>query len=159
MHTAPSVRLSADDRERLRSTIRKGKHLARVIHRARILLRLDGGETPACIARAEEVCERTVVRICDRLSEGLDRALFDAPRSGRPATLDDESEAHLVAIVCTDAPEGTEHWTLDLLRERMLKDKKTSACRVTLWHTLHERGIKPWREKNVVHPEAHAGVR
>jgi len=83
---------------------------------------------------------------------GLNRALDDAPRPGQPPKLDDNAEAHLVAIACSDAPEGRDHWTLELLQERMIADKKVKTIStVAIWKHLKKRGIKPWREKNVVH--------
>jgi hypothetical protein len=87
----------------------------------------------------------------------MDRALYDAARPGQAPKLDTKAEAHLVAIACTDPPEGSDHWTLELLQERMISDGKVdSISTVAIWKHLSKRGIKPWREKNVVHSEADA---
>lgn len=90
-------------------------------------------------------------------ADGLTRALYDAARPGQPPKLDDNAEAHLVAIACSDPPQGSDHWTLELLRQRMIQDGKvTDISTVALWKRLKKRGIKPWREKNVVHSHADA---
>ena len=152
------IKLSVSERERLHAITRKGNHGARVIKRARILLESNAGVPDGTIAAAEQVAESTVQRIRERCHDhGLDRALFDAPRSGTPRALDDEQEAHLVAIACSHPPEGYTHWTIELLRKRMITDKVTDRVAAGTIHArLTQRGIKPWREKNVVHPRTHA---
>jgi transposase len=152
------IQLSATERERLHAVTRKGKYGARVIRRARVLLGSDAGVSDATIAAVEQVASSTVQRIRERYHDsGLDRALFDAPRPGTPRALDDQQEAHLVAIACSDPPEGHTHWTIELLKERMIADGITDRVAVGTIHArLAERGLKPWREKNVVHPRHHA---
>jgi hypothetical protein len=62
-----------------------------------------------------------------------------------------------VALACSDPPEGSDHWTLELLQQKMIEDGKlTKISTVALWKRLKDRGIKPGREKNVVHPYAYA---
>jgi hypothetical protein len=67
-------------------------------------------------------------------------------------------EAHLVALATSTPPEGEERWTLELLRKRMVADGKAprEITIVALWKRLTARHIKPWLEKNVVHPVPHA---
>lgn len=158
MHT---VFLSAEDRAHLRAMLRKGEGKARVINRARIILKLDQGVADERVAADAFVSRKTVGRIRGRLkSGGLALALHDLPRPGQPSKLDDRAEAHLVALACSDAPQGRDHWTLKLLQKQMIKDKKVKTIStVALWHRLNKRKIKPWREKNVVHSDDHPGVR
>lgn len=154
-----TLHLSAEERAQLRTMLRKGEGKARVINRARILLALDQGTDTKCVAHDAFVSTKTVSRIRERFSEGgLTRALYDLPRSGQPTKLDMKAEA-LVALACSDAPDGRDHWTLELLRKQMIKDKRVkSISTVALRHRLIKRKIKPWREKNVVRSEHHARV-
>ena len=88
---------------------------------------------------------------------GLDRALYDAPRTGQPRKLNDKGEAYLVALASSDPPEGRERWTLELLQKKMVEDKKVASISdVCILSYLSNRGIKPWREKNAVRAEARA---
>jgi transposase len=98
---------------------------------------------------------RTVARIRKRYAtEGLDRALKDAPRSGQPPKITERIETRLVAIACSTPPEGATRWTLTLLQERLIADKLLTSISLNAIHEhLRERGIKPWREKNVVHSD------
>ena len=110
------------------------------------------------IAADVSLTVRTIERIRQRFTAkdgGLERALHDLPRSGQPPVLDDVKEAKLVAIACSDAPEGYDRWTLSLLREKLIGDKVVNWISLdTIHRQLTDRGIKPWREKNVVrsHP-------
>lgn len=152
------IKLSDSERKRLQMITRKGSHGARVIRRARILLASNAGVADAIIAAAVEVAVSTVQRIRERYHDnGLDRALHDAPRPGTPRVLSDKQEAYLVALACSDAPQGRIHWTIELLRERMIADGVTDRVAVGTIHArLTERNIKPWREKNVGNPDHHA---
>lgn len=136
----------------------RGQHNTRVVTRARILLLTSTGEGQDRMAVGLGIGRSTVQRTRDHYrAGGLNRALYDAPRTGQPPKLDEKAAAHLVAIACSDPPEGRDHWTLKLLQQRMLQDGKvTEISTVALWKRLKKRGIKPWREKNVVHPERHA---
>lgn len=153
-----TIYLSVEERTRLRTMLRKGDEKARVTNRARILLALDQSADTERIAHDAFVSTKTVGRIHGRYAEGgLDRALYDLPRPGQPTKINTNAEAHLIALACSDAPEGRDHWTLELLQKRMIKDKRVkSISTVALWHRLNKRKIKPWREKNVVHTEGHA---
>lgn len=159
MHTVYFLR-SSDERTKLLSIIRKGKENARVIGRARILLKIDEGKSLKNIAKDVLVCEKTVKRIRDRYHEGgLQRALYDLPRPGQPCKLDQKTEAHLVLLAISEPPKGRERWTLALLQKQMVKDKKVeSISDVCILRYLTNRKIKPWVEKNVVHAEDNAGI-
>ena len=53
--------------------------------------------------------------------EGLDGVLHDRVQANRFRKLDQKAEAHLIALACSDAPEGHDHWTLQLLADRMVE--------------------------------------
>ncbi len=108
-----AVHLSAEDRGQLERLIRSGQHSARVINRARILLKTDEGWSASQVASALDTSQRTVFRTKRRYAEeGLDGVLHDRPQANRYRKLDDRGEAHLIALACSDAPEGHDHWTL-----------------------------------------------
>ena len=96
--------------------IRSGQRSARVINRVRILLKTDEGWSASQVAAALDTSQRTVFRTKGRYAkEGLDGVLHDHPQANRYCKLDDRGEAHLVALACSDAPEGHGHWPLRLL--------------------------------------------
>ena len=117
-----AVRLSAEDRDQLERLIRSGQRSARVINRARILLKTDEGWSPFQAAAALDTSPRTVFRTKRRYAEeGLDGVLYDHPQANRYRKLDDRGEALLIALACSDAPEGHDHWTLRLLADKVVE--------------------------------------
>ena len=125
-----AVRLSSEDQEQLRGLIHSGRHSARVINRARILLKTDEGWSAPQVVAALDTSQRTVFRTKRRYAEeGLEGVLHDHPQANRYRKLDDRGEAHpvsstgqaLIALACSDAPEGHEHWTLRLLAGKVVE--------------------------------------
>ena len=116
------VGLTPEQRNQLQHLIRAGKGSARVIIRARILLKTDEGWTAPQVAEALDVAEGTVFRIKRRFAEaGLKGVLKDRPQAHRYRKLDDRGEAHLIALACCEPPEGHEHWTLSLLAGKVVE--------------------------------------
>lgn len=116
------VKLEADEREQLLEMTRKGKIGARQMKRAQILLKADEGWKDAEIIKALNTNRSTVERTRKRLVEGgLDKALNEDPRPGQRVKLDGRAEAHLVAVTCSDAPGGREHWPLRLLADKLVE--------------------------------------
>jgi transposase len=135
----------------VRSILTSGKHQAVVFRRAQILIKAHEGLTDTTIAEHVLCGTRMVASVRKRYcSEGLERALYDDPRSGAPATITNKDEAVIVALACTDPPDGALRWTLDLLVEKAQKEG-TDMGRTKVWTILREHDLKPWREKNVVH--------
>ncbi len=117
-----AVRLSAEDRDQLERLIRSGQRSARIINRARILLKTDEGWSASQVAAALDTSPRTVFRTKRRYAEeGLDGVLYDHPQANRYRKLDDRGEARLIALACSDAPEGHDHWTLRLLADKVVE--------------------------------------
>lgn len=154
------IKLSRKERRQLHDIIHKGMHKARTIARARILFLSDHGIGKDACAERLAVGRSTVQRIRDRYREGgITHALEEDKRPGQPRKLDRKAESYLIATACTQPPEGADHWTLELLAEKMIKDKKVKRISsVAIMHYLHRNDTKPWREKNVVYPDAHAAV-
>ena len=111
-----AVRLTPEERNQLEHMVRAGKGSARVATRARILLKTDEGWTAPQVATALDGSEGTVFRIKRRFAGGgLEGTLTDRPQANRYRKLDDRAGAHLIALACTPAPDGYDHWTLRAL--------------------------------------------
>ena len=116
------VSLAPEERAELEQLVKAGKAAARRLAHARILLLADEGHTDQQIAVATGAGRSTVERIRRRFArEGLDGALNDKPRSGAPPKLDGKQEAMIIALACSDAPEGRTCWTAELLANRAVE--------------------------------------
>lgn len=113
------VRLSDIDRMELEAIIRKGKHRVRIIRRAQTLLWSDAGKPDSEIAQLHGVTPLTVANTRKRWVK--ERSLEDKPRPGRAKRLDGKQEALLVALACSDAPDGYESWTMQLLADKLVE--------------------------------------
>lgn len=149
-----SFTLKDTERETIRTLLSKGKESVRVVKRAQVLNLFDQGFTSPSIAEAVSMNAVTVRKIGWRYLEGgLDRALYDLPRPGNDRLLSEKQANQIIALVCSDAPEGYDRWTLELLAEHAVKNGIIpSIGRETIRILLHTHDLKPWREKNVVHP-------
>jgi transposase len=112
------VVLSAVERAELEAIVRKGKQKARIIRRAQTLLWSDEGKPDSEIAPLHGITPLTVARTRQRWVK--EKSLEDKPRPGRVTKLDGKQEAFLVALACSDAPEGYERWTMQLLADRLI---------------------------------------
>lgn len=116
------VKLEADERSQLLEMTRKGEIGARKMKRAQILLKADEGWKDEDIIQALNTSRSTVERTRQRLVEGgLDKALNEDPRPGQRVKLAGNAEAHLVALTCSDAPGGRDHWPLRLLADKLVE--------------------------------------
>jgi len=121
MTIAHRVRLTEDERATLIGITRRGESSARRLTRARVLLLADRGTTDAAIADALNLHPRTCQRLRQRAcQDGALATLDDRPRPGAPRRLDDTQEAHLIALACSDAPEGRAQWTMQLLADQLV---------------------------------------
>ena len=118
------VELTPDERDHLKDFVRRGKQSARRITRARILLHADAGRTDEQIWTALQIGKSTVERTRQRfVEEGLEAALSERPRPGQPRKLNGKQEALLVALACSDPPQGRQKWTMQLLADRLVELK------------------------------------
>ncbi len=118
------VNLSKEEKEQLEELTSKGHSAARKIRRAHILLLADEGLKDKEIAKALNAAVTTVERVRKRfVEEGLEAALSERPRIGGALRrkLDGKGEAYLVALACSEAPEGRERWTMQLLADRLIE--------------------------------------
>lgn len=141
-----AVDLSEEERGQLEGMIRKGHCSARRQTRARILLKADESASNQAIMAALDVSEDMVYRARQRfVEEGLEAALSDKPRPGQKPKLTDKQCAHLIAIACSEAPEGHDHWTLRLLADKVVElgfadAFSHEAVRMVLKKTCSSRG-------------------
>lgn len=116
------VDLSEEERARLRELISKGKPGARKMKRAQILLKANEGLKDDEIVSALNTSRSTVERTRKRFVEGsVQKAINDDPRPGKRRKLDGRGEAHLIALACSEAPEGHARWTLRLLADGLVE--------------------------------------
>jgi len=122
------VTLTQEEREKLQAMLSRGKAAARKLMHARILLKADrrpGSVEPddSTIAHEVQAGRATVERVRKAfVEEGVEAALV--PRKScrqYRRKLDGDGEAHLVALACSQAPEGRSRWTLRLLADRMVQ--------------------------------------
>ncbi len=99
-------KLKDSDRERIAQIIKKGGE-GRIISRAIVLKMKDKNYTNIEAAEMAEVTPRTVINICQYyLNAGLNSALEDDPRPGLVPKFDDRVKTQIVALVCSNPPEG-----------------------------------------------------
>jgi transposase len=116
-----TVVLSEPDRQTLQGMLRQERLSFRQIRRIRTLLLADQGQTDAAIAQQLQTHRSSVERTRKRFHEGgWEAAVGERPRSGRPAKLDGKGEALVIALACSQAPEGQTRWTLRQLAERVV---------------------------------------
>ena len=142
------VELSQAERDQLTALLSGGKHPARKIKRAQILLAADAGVDDDAIAASVSVGGSTVYRTKRRFVEGnLDFALAEEASPGAARKLTGREEALLVATACSNPPAGRARWTLDLLAGEMVKlTEHEAVSRETVRRRLAEKELKPWQK-------------
>lgn len=101
------IQLTEQDYRSLTNILSKGKSSARVQTRGRVLDLLHRGEHPARIAGILQVGIGTVYNLQRRyLKEGLESAVTEKPRSGKPPVITGEQKARITALACSETPEG-----------------------------------------------------
>ena len=142
------VRLAEEERGSLRTLISRGDAPARVQAHARILLKANRGEagpewTDGAISAALEIDPTTVARVRKLyVTEGLEAALHrKAPDRVYRRTFDGEQEARLVAVACSEPPNGQKRWTLRLLADTLVQLEVVEAVSYeTVRRTLKQTG-------------------
>jgi putative transposase len=147
-----NLRLSKSAERALTELLRSGVQQVRVVLRALALLQLSSGDSVSPIARRLHLTPKTVREIGKRYLEvGLDRALYERPRPGAKPLLDTAVQQRIIAMACSDPPEGQARWTVRLIAEQAIKRKLVPRVgRETIRMLLGSHDLKPWREKNVV---------
>lgn len=121
------VRLTEKQRKRLEVLTKRGTISVRKYKRARVLLLADenseqGRKRDEEIVKLVATSRSTVGRVRRRfVEEGLEAALDEKPRPGKPKTFSGKDQATVIALACTEPPEGRARWTLRLLADKMVE--------------------------------------
>lgn len=117
------VKLSKKQEKRLKKKLRSGKESARILKRMSILIKANEGLKDEIIAKEVMVGRATVERIRKRFcQEGLGKLLKNpSPKRVYKRKFDGEQEAHVLAVACSQPPEGLGQWSLRLLADRVVE--------------------------------------
>jgi transposase len=144
------VGLSEKEQKYLEQFTTTGKHAAYQINHARILLKANingegGGWRDADIQAALDISLRTIERVRQRfVEEGLEASLKHRPGAGRKRQVQGEQEAHLIALRCSQPPQGQARWTLRLLADQMVELGYAEAIsHETVRQTLKKMNFNP----------------
>ncbi len=144
------VTLTKEERKDLANISTKGKRAARTVLYARALLLLDAGEygpkwVVSKVAEALGVTSRSLEHLKKRfVEEGLPASIERKKRVTPPREIQfgGEFEAKLLAMACSDAPEGRERWTIRLLAEKMVELKMVpNVSPMTVCNTLKKMNL------------------
>ncbi len=129
-----SVRLSKRDRKELRQLLRKGIQPVRTVVRALTLLQLDAGQGASEVAAQVQLTSKAVREIGRRYEQGgVERALHDKQRPGAAPLLEASQKQRIIAMVCSNPPEGRLRWTVRLIAEEAVQRSRPSGDYWTPW--------------------------
>jgi len=143
------VTLTSEERAQLTSIVTRGKGNARRIRRAQMLLLADenqpeGAWKDADIAKALSAHARTVERTREKCVElGIEAALnHTRPKKTRSKVLDGAAEARLVQLAYSQAPDGHEQWTMQMLADKLIElEVVETVSRETVRTTLKKMNL------------------
>ena len=149
------VTLTSEERAVLEELVAKGKTQGYRIRHAQILLKLD--EIPEnqkwtyeAIREAYGGTPYTISQIAKRfVTEGLEAALGRKEQQNRHRKVDGKVEARIISIACSDAPEGRDHWTLQMIADELVRPGVVDSISDTaVMNTLKKTNLSPGRKKN-----------
>jgi len=145
---ANHIYLKPNERTELEQLIKSGTHPAQAMGRARALLLLDRSQgskrTMETVCEAAMVSRGTVHNVKKRyFADGVPGVLVEKPRPGRaPFKMTGDVEAQLIALTCSDPPEGYTRWTLRLLADRLVSlELVDSISHVAVGDTLKKTNL------------------
>ena len=147
-----NIDVAKKDQQELRALLKGGVQQVRVVLRALALLQLAENVSAPQVAKVIPLTSQAIRRLGHRYEQaGLQGALYEKQRPGAAEVLDASQKQRIIAMVCSNPPEGRARWTVRLVAEEAVKRKLVptvgrEAIRILLLH--HD--LKPWREKNVV---------
>ncbi len=156
------VTLTDEQRQELEALIHAGNAPARTQTRARILLLSDTNKSKAHsekrIAATMMCSAQTVHNVRHRFIEhnDLSTALYDQPQPGQAPKITGEVEAKLVAMICSDPPEGRKRWTLQLVADKLVELKILDSISDVAVMKCLKNELKPWRVKSWCIPKPSA---
>jgi transposase len=115
------VELSEEERQEVEGFIRRGKANARTLTRAHVLLKDAQGWTIARLSETFKVSPATVSNIRQRYRKGgINAVLTDKKQQNRRRALSGAAEAMIVALACSPVPDGHDHWTVRMIRDKLV---------------------------------------
>jgi transposase len=146
------IAVAPNDMKELASILAGGVQQVRVVLRAIALQQLAKGVSAPQIASVVPLTPQAIRKIGHRYQKGgLDAALYEKQRPGAAAVLDQGQKQRIIAMVCSEPPEGRARWTVRLVVQEAIKRKLVPRVgRETIRILLLDHDLKPWREKNVV---------
>ncbi len=112
------IKVSANDRDQIGQLLRGGVQQVRVVLRALALRLLAGGVTAPWVAQSVPLTPKAIRQIAHRYNqEGLDRALYEKQRPGAKPVLDHSQKQRIIAMVCSQPPQGRARWTVRLIAQ------------------------------------------
>ena len=147
-----SIEVRPKDQSQLTKLLSGGVQQVRVVLRALALLQLAKGASAPSISGVIPLTPQALRRLGHRYQEGgLESALYERQRPGAAAVLDSSQKQRIIAMVCSDPPEGRARWTVRLVAQEVVKRRLVPRVgRETIRILLLDHDLKPWREKNVV---------
>lgn len=154
-----AVDLTDNERAALREIIAKNQAKRSTVINAYIFLKADRscGWTNEDIALAYEVSTKKVEQLKKRfVEEGFEAALYRKPvANAHRRKIPGEEEAHLLALCCSQAPEGQARWTLRMLADTMVEwDIVDSRSYETVRQTVKKMNFNRGKRKNGVFPQS-----
>jgi putative transposase len=150
----PALRIEVTTKHQkaLRKLLSGGVQQVRVVLRAVALLQLAKGVSAPRVAAVVPLTPQAIRKVGHRYQQGgLERALYDKERPGAATLLEASQRQRIIAMVCSDPPEGRARWTVRLVAEEAVKRRLVPRVgRETIRVLLLHHDLKPWREKNVV---------
>ena len=147
-----TIDVTPKDQKELTKLLSGSVQQVRVVLRALALLQLGRGASAPWISRVVPLTAQAIRTIGRRYQRGgLEAALFEKQRPGAATVLDDSQKQRIIAMVCSDPPEGRARWTVRLVAQEAVKRRLIPRVgRETIRILLLDHDLKPWREKNVV---------
>jgi len=153
-----AITLANEDREKLKSFTRTRTMQAQIVDRARILLYKENAMSNQAISDCLGVDIKTVTLCIDKFkSGGIEAALFDQPRKGRPSEISSEAVAWIISIACqrpADLGYSQELWTLKNLHQHIQKHAEeagykrlSTITKARVQQILKASDIKPFKVK------------
>src|SRR5438445_5835674 len=148
------VGVTTKDQNALRKLLSGGVQQVRVVLRAIALLQMAKGVSAPRVSAVVPLTPQAIRKVGHRYQQGgLERALYEKERPGAAALLEDSQRQRIIAMVCSDPPEGRARWTVRLVVKEAVKRRLVlrigrEIIRVLVLH--HD--LKPWREKMCAWP-------
>jgi transposase len=146
------IEVTSKDQKELGRLLSGGVQQVRVVQRAVALLQLAKGVSAPRVSGVVPLTPQAIRKVGHRYQAGgLERALYDKERPGAASLLEDSQKQRIIAMVCSDPPEGRARWTVRLVAQEAVKRRLVPRVgRETIRILLLHHDLKPWREKNVV---------